>query len=136
MNFHFNVYLKINFKGNINVQLDVHIDFCINVYNKLSWDCHTQRYKLRYIDIYISTGANYYRTYFVDGGTIGVRTPHNIERETKLGGQFGSALSGKNTTSWLHLASWNLPDSQLSSESKMEPECGNIPCISGRVAGD
>ena len=29
------------------------------------------------------------------------------------------------TTSWLHLASWNLPDSQLSWESKMEPECGN-----------
>ena len=26
-----------------------------------------------------------------------------------------------NATSWLHLASWNLPDSQLSLESKMEP---------------
>ena len=25
-----------------------------------------------------------------------------------------TVLSGNNTTSWLHLASWNLPDSQLS----------------------
>ena len=30
-------------------------------------------------------------------------------------------LSANTTTSWLHLASWNLPDSQLSWESKMEP---------------
>ena len=29
-------------------------------------------------------------------------------------------LSGNIATSWLHLASWNLPDSQLSWESKME----------------
>ena len=37
-------------------------------------------------------------------------------------------LSGNNTTSWLHLASWNLPDSQLSWESKMEPSVaiGNV----------
>ena len=39
-------------------------------------------------------------------GTIGVGTPHNIKRETKLVGQFGSVLSGNNTTLWLHLASW------------------------------
>ena len=30
-------------------------------------------------------------------------------------------LSGNITTSWLHIASWNLPDSQLCWESKMEP---------------
>ena len=29
-------------------------------------------------------------------------------------GRVGSVLAGNNTTSWLHLASWNLPDSQLS----------------------
>ena len=28
------------------------------------------------------------------------------------------------TTSWLHLASWNLPDYQLCFESKRDPECG------------
>ena len=30
------------------------------------------------------------------------------------------SVSDYNTTSWLHLASWNLPDPQLSRESKME----------------
>ena len=30
-------------------------------------------------------------------------------------------LSGNITTLWLHLASWNLQDSQLGCESKMEP---------------
>ena len=46
----------------------------------------------------------------------------NIFKENPYG-QVGGwvVLSGKNTTSWLHLASWNLPDSQLSWESKMEP---------------
>ena len=58
------------------------------------------------------------------GGMNGVGTPHNIERKTELGGRVGSGrvgsglagsvLAGNNTTSWLHLASWNLPDSQLS----------------------
>ena len=50
-------------------------------------------------------------------GIIGVGTPHNIERETELGGRVGSVgslLAGNNTTSWLHLASWDLLDSQLS----------------------
>ena len=32
-----------------------------------------------------------------------------------------SLLVHNKATSWLHLASWNLPDSQLSWESKMEP---------------
>ena len=36
-------------------------------------------------------------------------------------GGWGCSISGNNTTSWLHLARWNLPDSQLSWESKMEP---------------
>ena len=49
--------------------------------------------------------------------------PHNIERKSLAVG--GWSKSGNNTTSWLHLASWNLPDSQLSWESKMESECGN-----------
>ena len=54
-----------------------------------------------------------------EGGT------HRTERLTNIdmagGGGGWMVLSGNNTTSWLHLASWNLPDSQLSSESKMEP---------------
>ena len=74
------------------------------------------------------------------GGTIGVGTPHNIERTW-----FSALLSLQEgfptdavvvvvggwsqlhfiATSWLHLASWNLPDFQLRWESKMEPECGN-----------
>ena len=33
----------------------------------------------------------------------------------------GWVFTGNNATSWLHLASWNLPDSQLNWESKMEP---------------
>ena len=32
-----------------------------------------------------------------------------------------SRVTPCNTILWLHLASWNLPDSQLSWESKMEP---------------
>ena len=31
-----------------------------------------------------------------------------------------------NTTSWLHLASWNFPDSELSWETKMEPSVAII----------
>ena len=75
------------------------------------------------------------------GGTIGVGTPHNIERTW-----FSALLSLQEgfptdavvvgwvggwfqlhfiATSWLHLASWNLPDFQLCWESKIEPECGN-----------
>ena len=38
----------------------------------------------------------------------------------------GWVLTGNNATPWLHLASWSLTNSQLSWESKMEPECGNI----------
>ena len=54
---------------------------------------------------------------------IGVGWGHRTT--LKLGGRVGSVLAENNTTSWLHLASWNLQDSQLSWESKMEPECGN-----------
>ena len=36
-------------------------------------------------------------------------------------GRVGSVLTKNNNTSWLHLASWNLLDSQLSLVSKMEP---------------
>ena len=38
-----------------------------------------------------------------------------------VAGWLGGFLIGNNTTSWLHLASWNLLHSQLSGESKMEP---------------
>ena len=38
------------------------------------------------------------------GGTIGVGTPHNIERKS-LAVFGGWSKSGNNTTSWLHLAS-------------------------------
>ena len=80
-------------------------------------------------------------------GTNGVGTPHNIERKHILGGGtthilcwggetaqhlqkklssgwvggWGWSKPENNATLWLHLASWNLPDSQLSWESKMEP---------------
>ena len=41
---------------------------------------------------------------------------------------------GNNATSWLHLTSGNLSDSQLSSESKMEPSVAileiQMPCAS------
>ena len=77
-------------------------------------------------------------------GIIGVGTPHDIEKKSKplngtgwsgqlrslCVGQVGcaayvlvrlvaqpmhwSVLAENNTTSWLHLASWNLQDSQLS----------------------
>ena len=36
-------------------------------------------------------------------------------------------LSGNITTSWLHLSSWKLPDSQLSWESRMEPSVAINP---------
>ena len=42
-----------------------------------------------------------------------------------------TVLSGNNTTSWLHLAGWNLPDSQLSWESKMEPSVAISPAWLG-----
>ena len=42
-----------------------------------------------------------------------------------LGG--GWFFIGNNTTSWLHLASWDLLDSQLSWESKMEPSVAIFP---------
>ena len=46
-----------------------------------------------------------------------------FNKENLYGGWVGWWMipSGNITTSWLHLASWNLPDSQLSWESKMEP---------------
>ena len=37
------------------------------------------------------------------------------------GWRVGGWCQENNATLWLHLASWNLPDSQLSWESKMEP---------------
>ena len=37
------------------------------------------------------------------------------------GGCFELNRGDHSTTSWLHLACWNLPDSQLSRQSKMEP---------------
>ena len=56
-----------------------------------------------------------------------VRTPYNDEIHSRLtAGWLAGPVSDYSTTLWLHLASWNLPDSQLSWESKMEPECGNF----------
>ena len=46
-----------------------------------------------------------------------------------LGGRWvggWGVLTGSNTTSWLHLASWNLPDFQLSWKSKMELSVAKI----------
>ena len=42
--------------------------------------------------------------------------------------------SDNNATSWLHLASWNLPDSQLSWESKMEPSVAKSCTVWGASA--
>ena len=39
----------------------------------------------------------------------------------RVGGWWVGNYSDNNAFLWLHLASWNLPDSQLSRESKMEP---------------
>ena len=57
-------------------------------------------------------GWGRHRTYFVDEGTIGVETPHNIERikvGTRLSVWVGVWLAGSvsdySTTLWLHLAS-------------------------------
>ena len=50
------------------------------------------------------------------GGTVDVGTPHEIAKNrggwVAVGGAW-VVLSGNITTLWLHLASWNLPDSQL-----------------------
>ena len=55
-----------------------------------------------------------------------VGTPHKISvQENPYGGWV--VLSGNNTTSWLHLASWNLPDSQLFLQSKTEPSVAKAP---------
>ena len=74
--------------------------------------------------------------HFVDGGSFGVGAPHNIERtryqsnssSLSLASIYGRAagrvvLSENIATSLLHLASWNLTDSQLSWKFKMEPKC-------------
>ena len=62
----------------------------------------------------IYSGWGEHSTYYLDW-------VNNKGKRKKLGGQFESVLSENNTTLWLHLSSWNLPDSQLSSEFKMEP---------------
>ena len=63
-----------------------------------------------------------HRTYFIDWGTMGVGTSHNIQRKNlygRVGGRVDGWMggwgipSGNIATSWLHLASWNLLDSQL-----------------------
>ena len=46
----------------------------------------------------------------------------------QVAGWVGGWSSDYSTPSWLHLASLNLPDSQLSWESKMEPKRGNKSC--------
>ena len=60
------------------------------------------------------------RTYFVDGGEqLGWGHRTTLKDKTELAGRsgrsgrVGSVLTEIDTTSWLHLASWNLPDSQL-----------------------
>ena len=63
-------------------------------------------------------GEGGHHIYFVDGGTIRVGTPHDIDRKNLYGrvggwmGGWGIPL-GNIATLWLHLASWNLLDSQL-----------------------
>ena len=70
-------------------------------------------------------------TFFI-GVTIGVgggefnrsRGPHTAKTYTGRVGLTWSAewvLTRNNAPPWLHLASWNWPDSQLSWESKMKP---------------
>ena len=46
-----------------------------------------------------------------------------------MGGGWGWSKLDHKATLWLHLASWNLPNSQLSWESKMEPKCGKKEII-------
>ena len=47
------------------------------------------------------------------GGTIGVGTPHNIERMTENLKMDFKLLRWVCGPLWVHLASWNLPDFQL-----------------------
>ena len=50
-----------------------------------------------------------------------------VEDEKKMGcGWVGGFMIENNATLWLHLASWNLPDFQLSWKSKMEPSVAKI----------
>ena len=58
-----------------------------------------------------------HRIYLFDESTIGVGALHNIERKSCLG---SSKLDHK-APLWLHRASWNLPDTQLSWKCKLEP---------------
>ena len=84
----------------------------------------------------IGAGRGGHRTYFVnEGNNWGGDTAQHWKQKQLLkldwvvgsglvwSGLVGSGLvlTENNTTSWLHLASRNLPDSQLSCESKMEP---------------
>ena len=67
------------------------------------------------------TGRGDYAHTFLMRGTIGVGTPHNIERMKfpylKLGGWAGGWGSLHNTASLrLHLASWNLKDLRKSTK--------------------
>ena len=67
-----------------------------------SWKLELARFSI----LYIKTGSQYKLQVRLTAGWV------------------GGWSSDYSTTSWLHLASWNLPDSQPSWESKMEPECG------------
>ena len=84
----------------------------------------------------VANAPNYigggHRTYSVDvGNNWSGDTAQHLKKELKLlisnwwGGVAGWSQLHNIATSWLHLASWNLPDSQHSWESKMEPECDN-----------
>ena len=54
-----------------------------------------------------------------------METPHKILRKKDglrvVGGRWVVSLQENNATLWLHIASWSLPDSQLSLEYKMVP---------------
>ena len=107
-----------------------------NVWNKLSWECHTRNVswvgqnKIVVLDkchcdslhlfqivlyVYIQCRVNIWLVYV------------EIQVFPNLGGGVGGCLTGNIATPWLHLASWSLPDSQLSWESKMEPSVATFP---------
>ena len=71
-------------------------------------------------------------TYFVDGGNnVGGDNAQHWSWRSKVAWQLAGWVNGwlaapvsdYSTTPWLHLSSWNLPDSQFCSKSKTELKC-------------
>ena len=81
-------------------------------------------HRTKFKDVWEAGGgdtAHSKRTFVIQSANGG--TPHNPHDTSVLRGWVGGwvVYQDNNATPWLHLASWNLPDSQPSWVSKMEP---------------